>query len=1830
MTMPRDYLRRLKSVFTGTTSASQGDRQAWSGRKPFLILETLEDRLVMSGNPYPALYQHATDYFNTAGGVLHTLTDLAQAKIPIVDKSFADLTKTNNVIQAINADIQQAQSDLMSYDQNTLAQKVADTFDKYLKPILVKPTVVQLGDDQHPNLIDVKLDLGSTIYQTQTPFGLALPGVPFKANGAVDAEVDWSLPVEFGVDADATFFVNPGQLDFHVFAGLADHSKFTGDLGFLYFSATSNHVGFDGHVTLNLDNAAGLTAPILTGNAGVDLQLSAGFSQDTSAPSIAADFYVNWSFTNDGVSSSNSGFGSHLEAGFKQVSFSFGDYLSQLVKPVVEKIQQITSPLQPFIKVVTTPLPLISDLAEVLGDKNGVTLLDIVGVVNGSGKIPEPYSTYVSLATDIIKITKLIDEFQLTGQNVMIPLDDVDLSGSQKGNDLRDIAANPDFLDPSKLDWSNLQKFASNIDPKVIEEKIHDACKAVGLGALGDEINSQIDALKKKYDDAQANGIDLEFPIIDDPTSEIANLLIGRDSDLVTFTAQLKLGPDNEQNPPGFDLPGFHVGLTGSLSIDAKLGLGVDTHGLREVAHDLMNGQGFNPAKLLDGNYVTADSHLDLSGTLGLTGGINYVAFHADVTLSLTAAASISILPSADKDGDKKIHLDEIPSQADKLFDIEGSLSGSLHAEAKVGIGPFSFGPSMDLGPAEFASFSIGKINPFRADENTVLATRAADGTLTLNIGPQAMDRKYAVDVFDEDYLVTHDDPKSGDRPGEAVLVTAFGVTQRFDGVTSIYADGGSGNDIITIAEAVTSPVELHGGDGLDRLEARGTGNAQLFGEGDNDVLVGGIGNAMLDGGAGDDHLNAGAGDATMHGGAGKDVLLGGQGHNISFGDADDDVVVGGTGINVLSGGSGNDHLVAGPLADTLQGDDGDDYLEAGPRTAQILGGAGQDQIVWHFQGEVDGKLALATPIVIDGGSAHDSFAFFGSATNDTVSLAKSAGQVSTVQLKASNGAGASLTIQFLNTEVIDIEGGNGSDQITVDDLANSQLDNVLVDVDDVNLTRLAQGDYAGDRVVVNGTPGADAISVQAEQDLVQITHDEQMIYGGITAITGLVRYEVRVGNVDDDLRIRALNGNDAITVTGITGPTTIYGNGNASASGSDNDVFTVVAVDDQSFVTGLTIDAGFGSNALSVLEPTQDPVGYLVSSTQISSGLLHTLSYSAPGGTFGQGVSLTTGPGSDNVQITSTLPGIVTSINTGLGADAILVAARDSASLAEIQGTLAIEAGGGANSLTLDDRAASSGNHQVAVHAHSVTGFAGPSDNAALNFQATQGQLQLHLLGSNQPDLNEQFLIDSPAAMLTLDTGAGGHVVNVVGLTQPAQINEGAGADTINVGYSTNNLQSLLAPLTVSAGGGNDLMNVLDQAAQAGHGYVVTDHSLSRTGAGLITFDGTLEQLALQTTEWNDSVSVPALAIGQALRVDAHHGADQLIGPDADSVWTVNQNNGGQLGSNILFAGFENLTGGASNDHFILGKGLGISGVIDGAGGNDTLDYTPYASAVTINIQTLAATNVGGWKNLEEFVAGASSQDVFTGPDLPNSFHISGPNAGSLQTLGAGNFTFRQFENLRGGSQPDMFLFAPGGQLVGSIDGAAGVDQLDYSAFTYGVSVNLSKLTASQVGVQVLSIEGATGGEGNDVLIGDANPNIFNGNGGNDLLIGNAGNDSLNGGAGADILIGGAGADTLNAGLDEDLLIGGSTSYDANSAALAAIMAEWGSGDSYSHRVAHLRGQAGGLNGPYFLKSTTVLEDNAIDTLTGGVDKNDWFWVSKGILADIITDLDPAHEFVN
>ena len=252
-------------------------------------------------------------------------------------------------------------------------------------------------------------------------------------------------------------------------------------------------------------------------------------------------------------------------------------------------------------------------------------------------------------------------------------------------------------------------------------------------------------------------------------------------------------------------------------------------------------------------------------------------------------------------------------------------------------------------------------------------------------------------------------------------------------------------------------------------------------------------------------------------------------------------------------------------------------------------------------------------------------------------------------------------------------------------------------------------------------------------------------------------------------------------------------------------------------------------------------------------------------------------------------------------------------------------------------------------------------------------------------------------------------------------------------------------------------------------------------------------------------------------------------------------------------------------------------------------------AVAVNLGVTTVQTVNANLMLTLNsatsiENLLGGSGNDTLTGNTLDNTL-----------VGGAGS------DGLYGAAGNDTFAFNTNTQLnADTVFDGAGIDQLSFVGSTAAVAVNLGVTTVQTVNANLMltlnsatSIENLLGGSGNDTLTGNTLANV---------LAGGAGNDTLAGGSGKNILIGGTGTDTLTGGSTEDLLLGARYTLETDTTALTALLAEWTSANTYTNRVAHLLGTlAGGANGSFTLTSTTVKEDAAKDTLTGGSGK-DWY----------------------
>src|ERR1019366_8606738 len=259
--------------------------------------------------------------------------------------------------------------------------------------------------------------------------------------------------------------------------------------------------------------------------------------------------------------------------------------------------------------------------------------------------------------------------------------------------------------------------------------------------------------------------------------------------------------------------------------------------------------------------------------------------------------------------------------------------------------------------------------------------------------------------------------------------------------------------------------------------------------------------------------------------------------------------------------------------------------------------------------------------------------------------------------------------------------------------------------------------------------------------------------------------------------------------------------------------------------------------------------------------------------------------------------------------------------------------------------------------------------------------------------------------------------------------------------------------------------------------------------------------------------------------------GVNSLTGDNVPNTWTISgANAGGVTGVTGGFTQIANLKGGTTTDSFTLSATGNISGTISGGGvatGN-TLTGNSGVGTWTVNAPnggTLVDANgtntfadvgnlTGGGGNnsftlaggtLSGAIVGGAGVNSLTGDNVPNTWTISGANAGGVTGVTGG---FTQIANLNGGTSTDSFTLSATGHISGTISGG-------------GVATG-NTLTGNS-GVGTWTVNAPNGG-----TLVDANGTNTFADVGN--LTGGGGNNSftLAGGTLSGAIVGGAGVNSL------------------------------------------------------------------------------------------------------
>ena len=301
--------------------------------------------------------------------------------------------------------------------------------------------------------------------------------------------------------------------------------------------------------------------------------------------------------------------------------------------------------------------------------------------------------------------------------------------------------------------------------------------------------------------------------------------------------------------------------------------------------------------------------------------------------------------------------------------------------------------------------------------------------------------------------------------------------------------------------------------------------------------------------------------------------------------------------------------------------------------------------------------------------------------------------------------------------------------------------------------------------------------------------------------------------------------------------------------------------------------------------------------------------------------------------------------------------------------------------------------------------------------------------------------------------------------------------------------------------------------------------------GGGFNTLDYSGMTSGVSTSlQFSSSTGIGGTFAQIASVIGSGTGTDTLLGSNENTNWTISGPNAGSVQTQsfqINFAGYENLYGGSSYDTFRFVPSGFVSGKLNGGTGQNGIDYSQLTTGIVFNLQTRAATAIGGgFQNIQSVVGSSgssdASNDTLIGADSNTSWNITGPNSGSLN----GNFYFSSMENLAGGLANDSFNFL-GGFVSGTIRGGKGNNTLNYSSGFGPSAVDLQRSAATGVGGGFGQIQNYIGKDsldpGNfDTLIGANATNTWNISGKNSGNVnGNfnfIGIENLTGGTGVDV----------------------------------------------------------------------------------------------------------------
>jgi len=371
------------------------------------------------------------------------------------------------------------------------------------------------------------------------------------------------------------------------------------------------------------------------------------------------------------------------------------------------------------------------------------------------------------------------------------------------------------------------------------------------------------------------------------------------------------------------------------------------------------------------------------------------------------------------------------------------------------------------------------------------------------------------------------------------------------------------------------------------------------------------------------------------------------------------------------------------------------------------------------------------------------------------------------------------------------------------------------------------------------------------------------------------------------------------------------------------------------------------------------------------------------------------------------------------------------------------------------------------ALGTDTITDAAGNGTDT-LNFSDSSNAITVNLGTAGNQIVNSRLTLNLTAAQMENVIG-GSNNDSITGNTLDNVLSGGSGNDALNGGDGKDTLTGGSGNDSLTGGNGNDVYSFDTDSALGSD----TLTEISGGGTDTLDFSGSSNDLTVDlNTIGNQTVNanlILNLNNQQVENVNSGSGGDIISGNSLDNILNggsgddvLNGNNGndtlnGGDGNDTLVTslGVDTLDGGADDDQLIItgdhtagdvitgGTGInififqpGTSGALKlVSNGQDTLDFSLFDSAITIDLNNYAQQNVGGGLSLTlsglfTSINGTVFNDSITGNSLDNTINgLEGNDA------------------LNGGSGNDMIQAGDGNDTVSgdsgadTLNGEAGVD---------------------------------------------------------------------------------------------------------------------------------------------------------------------------------------------